>query len=135
MKVVFDTNVVASASFWRGTPFECLAAWAQGRCEAVVSPALLAEYYETIEELRLEYPRREPVEWVNALTEAAELIFPTERATGATPDPGDEMVLECALAAEADFLVSGDKKHLLALKQFQGIPIVSPAEFLRKITA
>ena len=135
MKVVFDTNVVASASFWRGTPFECLAAWAQGRCEAVVSPALLAEYYETIEELRLEYPRREPVEWVNALTEAAELIFPTERATGATPDPGDEMVLECALAAEADFIVSGDKKHLLALQQFQGIPIVSPAEFLLKITA
>jgi uncharacterized protein len=135
VKVVFDTNVVASASFRRGTPFECLAAWAQGRCEAAVSPALLAEYYETIEELRLEYPRREPVEWVNALTEAAELIFPTERATGATPDPGDEMVLECALAAEADFVVSGDKKHLLALQQFQGIPIVSPAEFLRKITA
>ena len=135
MKVVFDTNVVASASFWRGTPFECLAAWAQGRCEAVVSPALLAEYHETIEELRLEYPRREPVEWVNALTEAAELIFPTERATGATPDPGDEMVLECALAAEADFIVSGDKKHLLALRQFQGIPIVSPVEFLRKIKA
>ena len=49
MKVVFDTNVVASASFWRGPPFDCLAAWAQGRCEAVVSPALLAEYYETIE--------------------------------------------------------------------------------------
>ena len=63
MKVVFDTNVVASASFWRGPPFDCLAAWAQGRCEALVSPVLLAEYYETIEELRLEYPRREPVEW------------------------------------------------------------------------
>jgi putative PIN family toxin of toxin-antitoxin system len=135
VRIVFDTNVVASASFWRGTPFVCLAAWAQGRCEAVVSPALVAEYYETIEELRLEYPRREPVEWVNALTEAAELIFLTERATGATPDPGDEMVLECALAPEADFIVSGDKKHLFALRQFQGIPIVSPAEFLRKIKA
>jgi len=135
VKVVFDTNVVASASFWRGPPFDCLAAWAQGRCEAVVSPALLAEYYETIEELRLEYPRRKPVEWVDALTESAELIFPTERATGATPDPGDEMVLECALAAEADYIVSGDKKHLLALQQFQGISIVSPAEFLRRIKA
>ena len=133
--MVFDTNVVASASFWRGTPFDCLAAWTQGRCEAVVSPALLAEYHETIEELRLEYPRREPVEWVDALTESAELIFPTERATGATPDPGDEMVLECALAAEADYIVSGDKKHLLALQQFQGISIVSPADFLRRIKA
>ena len=135
MRVVFDTNVVASASFWRGTPFDCLAAWTQGRCEAVVSPALLAEYHETIEELRLDYPRRKPVEWVDALTESAELIFPTERVTGATPDPGDEMVLVCALAAEADYIVSGDKKHLLALQQFQGISIVSPADFLRRIKA
>ena len=133
MRVVFDTNVVASASFWRGTPFDCLAAWAQGRCEAVVSPALLAEYHEIIEELRLEYPRREPIEWVDTLTESAELIFPTERATGATPDPGDEMVLECALAAEADYIVSGDKKHLLSLREFHDIQIVSPSDFLRRL--
>jgi predicted nucleic acid-binding protein len=45
------------------------------------------------------------------------------------------MVLECALAAEADYIVSGDKKHLLALQQFQGISIVSPADFLRRIKA
>lgn len=133
MKVVFDTNVVASASFWRGAPFDCLTAWAQGRCEAVVSPALLAEYHEILEELRLDYPDRTPVEWVNALTEAATLVFPADRASGATADPDDEMILECALAAEADFIVSGDKKHLLALRQFRGIPIISPADFLRRL--
>jgi len=133
--VVFDTNVVASASFWRGAPFDCLAAWAQGRCEAVVSAALLAEYHETIEELRLDYPRRKCVEWVEALTESAKLVFPVERASGATVDPDDEMVLECALAAEADFIVSGDKKHLFTLRQFRGTPIVSPAEFLRRLPA
>jgi putative PIN family toxin of toxin-antitoxin system len=131
VKVVFDTNVVASASFWRGAPFDCLSAWAQGRCVVVVSSNLLAEYHETVEELRLDYPDRKRVEWMEALTKSAELVFPTDRATGATPDPDDEMILECALAAEADFIVSGDKKHLLALREFQGIPIVSPAEFLR----
>ena len=135
MKVVFDTNVVASASFWRGAPFDCLAAWAQGRYVAVVSSSLLAEYHETIEELRLDYPGRKCVGWVEALTESAELVFPVERAAGATPDPDDEMILECALAAEASFIVSGDKKHLLALRQFQNIPIVSPAEFLRRLGA
>ena len=135
MKVVFDTNVVASASFWRGAPFDCLAAWAQGRCVAVVSSNLLAEYHETIEELRLDYPSRKCVEWVAALTQSAELVFPTDRATGATPDPDDEMILECAVAAEADFIVTGDKKHLLPLRQFQGIPIVAPADFLRRLTA
>jgi putative PIN family toxin of toxin-antitoxin system len=135
VKVVFDTNVVASASFWRGAPFDCLAAWAQSRYEAVVSAALLAEHHETMDELRLDYPRRKCVEWVEALTESAKLVFPVERASGATLDPDNEMVLECALAVEADFIVSGDKKHLLALRQFRDIPIVSPAEFLRRLAA
>ena len=134
MRVVFDTNVVASGSFWRGKPFDCLVAWAQGQCEAVISPALLAEYHEIVEELRLEYPRRQPVEWADALGQSALLVFPTDRAAGATPDPDDEMVLECALAAEADFIVSGDKKHLLPLGEFRGIRIISPADFLRLVT-
>lgn len=131
MRVVFDTNVVASASFWRGKPFDCLTAWAQGKCEAIVSPALLAEYHETIEELSLRYTNRKPVEWADALAESALLVFPTDRATGATPDPDDEMILECALAGEADYIVTGDKKHLQALQEFQSIRIVSPADFLR----
>jgi uncharacterized protein len=133
VRAVFDTNVVASASFWRGAPFDCLAAWASGRCTAFVSPMLLAEYQETIEELRREYPERPFVPWADALAESAELVFPAERATGATPDPDDEMVLECALAGEAECIVSGDKRHLLPLGQFRGIYIVSPAEFLRRI--
>jgi len=133
VKVVFDTNVVASASFWRGAPFDCLAAWAQGRCVVVVSSGLLAEYHEIVDELRLDYPNRNCVEWVAALTESGELVFPVERAAGATPDPDDEMILECALAAEADFIVSGDKKHLLALREFQNIPIVNPVELLRRL--
>ena len=133
MKVIFDTNVVASASFWRGAPFDCLAAWAQGRCIAAVSSNLLAEYHETIEELRLDYPSRKCVEWVEALTESAELVFPTDRATGATPDPDDEMILECAVAAEADFIVTGDKKHLLPLREFQGVQIISAVEFMKRL--
>jgi putative PIN family toxin of toxin-antitoxin system len=135
MRVVFDTNVVASASFWRGTPFDCLAAWASGGCEAVVSPALLSEYHETIEELRLECPSLKFVPWADALAESATLVFPMEKASGATIDPDDEMILECALAAEADFIVTGDKKHLLSLRQFRDIPIVRPADFLRLLAA
>jgi putative PIN family toxin of toxin-antitoxin system len=132
VKVVFDTNVVVSASFWRGAPLDCLRAWAQERFEAVVSPALLAEYHEVVEELRAELPNRPCVAWVEALTDAATLVFPMERATGATPDPNDEMVLECALAAGADVIVSGDKKHLLSLREFRGILIVSPTDFLKR---
>jgi len=133
MKVVFDTNVVVSACFWRGAPFDSLTLWGQGVVMAAVSPPLLAEYAETLQELRLDYPDRECVDWVTALLDAAELVFPVDRATGATPDPFDEMVLECAIAAGADLIVSGDKKHILPLGSYRDIPIVNPAEFLRRV--
>ena len=89
--------MVASASFWRGKPFDCLAAWARGHGQAFVSPQLLAEYGDTIEELAARYPGKPRVAWVESLTASAELVFPTERARGATPDPGDEMLLERGL--------------------------------------
>ena len=133
MKVVFDTNVVASATFWRGAPFDCLVAWSRARFEAVVSPPLLAEYHETVEELRKEYRDHPSVGWAEALTDAATLVFPGERARRATPDPNDEMILECAIAAEAEAIVSGDKKHLLSLRKFRDIPILSPSDFLRSL--
>jgi len=109
VKVVFDTNVVASASFWRGAPFDCLRAWALGQCEAVASPPLLAEYHETILELKLEYPARSFVPWADLLSASAILVFPSDHAIGATADPDDKMILECAQAAEVGCIVSGDK--------------------------
>lgn len=133
MKVVFDTNVVVSACFWRGAPFECLATWGQRRCAAAISPPLQAEYEETFEELLIDYGERLHVNWVELLATSAAMVFPVERAVGATPDPFDEMVLECALAASADVIVSGDKKHLLVLGDFRGIPILSPGDFLRRL--
>jgi len=130
LKAVFDTNIVASASFWRGNPFDCLAAWAQGRVSAVVSPQTLSEYFETLEELQARYPGRQRVEWAEALAASAELVFPTDRARGAVKDPDDEIFLECALAGEATHIVSGDKQHLLPLLEWRGIKILTADSFL-----
>jgi putative PIN family toxin of toxin-antitoxin system len=132
MKVVFDTNIVASASFWRGKPFDCLSAWARGEISVFVSPQLLSEYFDTIEELAARYPDKRRVEWAEAITASADLVFPSDRARGETPDPFDEMVLECALAADADYIVSGDKKHLLPLREFRGVKIIT-ADALSKL--
>lgn len=46
----------------------------------------------------------------------------------------DNRILECALEAKADYIISGDTKHLQPLKKFQGIPILSPARFLATIS-
>lgn len=133
MKVVFDTNIVASACFWRGKPFDCLSAWVRGECLAVASPQILSEYFETVEELEARYPGRLRVAWPETLTESAELIFPLNRARGETKDPDDEMFLECAQAGKAQAIVSGDKRHLLALREWRGIKIISADEFLTRL--
>ena len=98
-----------------------------------MSPALLAEYHEPIEDLRLECPGQSFVAWADALAESATLVFPTDRAAGAAPDPDDEMILECALPGEADLVVTGDRKHPLPLRQIRDMAIVSPADFLRRV--
>ena len=61
--------------------------------------------------------------------EVGELVFPTLRLPGIASDPDDEMVVECAVGGRADFLVTGDKKHLLPLREVHGVQIVSVNEF------
>ncbi len=130
MKAVFDTNIVLSASYWQGKPCDCLIAWARGRCEAAVSPQIVSEYFEVAEEFSARYPARIRAAWIESLAETAELVFPLERVRHVLSDPDDEIFLECALAADASHIVSGDKKHLLPIKEWRGIKIVSAAEFL-----
>ncbi len=129
-RVVFDTNTVASASFWKGPPMECLRSWQRGEVEALVSPAILAEYADVTERLATKFPDRAAVRWAEALAASAELIFPVVRLRGITPDPDDEVFVECAVAGEADFLVTGDKRHLQILERVRDVRIVSPSEFL-----
>ena len=60
----------------------------------------------------------------------ARLVRPTERLTVVTANDDDNRVLECALAARAEFLVTGDAQHLLPLGSYLGTKIVTPSQFL-----
>lgn len=75
--------------------------------------------FDTIEELASCYIEKERTAWVEQLTASADLVFPAERARGPTSDPFDELVLECALAAGPDYLVSDNKKLLLPLREYR----------------
>ena len=132
MIVVFDTNIVASATYWRGNPARCLEAWAQRRFDLAVSHPILAEYEEVVARLALRYPSKPAVDWLAAIRQAGHLHFPAP-LSASTADPDDEMFVECAVAAKADYLVTGDKGHLLVLKEAGGIPIISATDFLRRL--
>ena len=130
MIVVLDTNIVASATYWRGKPAHCLEALVNGKYDLAISHPILSEYEEVVARLAMRYPLKQPIDWLSAIRQAGHLFLPVSLAAS-TVDPDDEMFIECAVAARADYLVTGDKGHLLALKQAGGIPIVPASEFLR----
>lgn len=102
-RVVLDTNVVVSACFWHGPSWQCLEAWASGRFIALVSPPMLTEYAEVFERLRQRYPDKPRVDWVSALRDDAELVFPAIRI----PDADARPVFRCGQAVRGPDLRAG----------------------------
>lgn len=131
MRVVLDTNVVVSGAMWRGNPAAILNAWADNRFEAVASPEILEEYEESLLLVgkkvgRLEFAER----WSLVLRERLQMVEP-ERKVELCRDPDDDKFLSCALAADAMYLVSGDK-DLGVLERIGTALIVTPGRFVRE---
>ena len=65
------------------------------------------------------------------ITELCAIVEPARKIDAIKEDPADNKILECAIEANADYIITYDKKHLLKLKKFEGVNIVSPADFLK----
>lgn len=128
MLVILDTNVWISALLFGGTPLLVVAQCRQPRFTVLASPALYQEFDRVLRETFYVSDVRRS-EYNDIVNQATVQVFPVERIDTLGHDP-DNRVLECAVAGRADVIISGDKKHLLSLKEFRGIQIVSPAEFL-----
>ena len=131
MRVVLDTNVVVSGAMWRGNPATILNAWADNHFEAVARPEILEEYEEALLVVgkkvgRLEFAER----WSLVLRERLQMVEPV-RKVELCRDPDDDKFLSCALAADAMFLVSGDK-DLGVLERIGTTLIVTPGQFVRE---
>ena len=132
-RLILDTNVIVSGLLFGGVPQKILKLAITGRVEVATSPDLLEELERV---LLYKFPQaRKAVRGSLEALQAITLLFiPSQRVDAAADDPDDNRVLECALAAKADLIVSGDK-HLLHLKQFRNIPLLSPQEFLHFYTS
>lgn len=134
LRVVFDTSVLFSAIGWSGKPSQCVQFARDGRIDGATCIPILDELAEKLQ-LKLGFTAQQIIETVGSLQLCLKPVTITGKMTGLCPDPKDDMVLECALSAAATHIVSSDKKHLLALKQFRGIEIIPPAELVRLVKA
>jgi putative PIN family toxin of toxin-antitoxin system len=129
---VFDTNILFSATGWRGNPFKCVERARAGEIQAVTCPELIEELAEKLEG-RLHFSAEQAAETLADYLGFLRVVRIPGVLDAVPRDPEDNMVLECAIEGQAQFIVSGDH-DLLVLKEFRGIQIVRASDFL-KVTA
>lgn len=139
MRIVLDTNVVLSALLWHGTPYRLLDAIRnRGEARLFTSPALLDELAEVLTRpsatKRLAIIGRTAGAVLADYVEAVEVVEPEEVPRVVPGDADDDHIIAAALAAGADWIVSGDA-DLLSLGSHQGIPILTAAQAVAQITA
>jgi putative PIN family toxin of toxin-antitoxin system len=134
MIVLLDTNVIISALLSpEGNPAKIVQLWEADEFELATSPILLQEIeraltYERVR-TRLKLSENELKTFLRKFRTSTVNVEPPATLDLIKKDPADNRVLECALAARAAYLVTGDE-HLLELKEYQGIVILPPAGFL-----
>ena len=132
MRVVLDTNVVMSAIFFGGVPFEVLSAWHNGEFELVVSEAVMAEYREIAARMKAKFPSIESEIWMRYIEDHATMVSAVPLATQVCEDADDDVFLACAIAASAKIVCSGDK-HLLACNGWNGVEVLTPRIFCNRL--
>jgi hypothetical protein len=139
-RIILDTNLFISAFISPdGKPAEILALCVHGEIDLLVSPAVLKEIT-----LVLGYPKivkllkKRGISQNDILEKLQKIIKVTIMVSGnlvinhTKSDPSDNIILACAIEGLADYIVSGDH-HLTDLTSFQGIPVVNPDMFLKKL--
>ena len=133
LTVVYDTNVVVSAALKPGSTPAALVALAMRKyVQLTLSPAILAEYAEVLKRPKFHLALEAVEAFLQDLERAAVIVHPSQQIAR-TPDDPDNRFLECAQAAKAAYLVTGNTKHF-PFPDFEGARIVSPAEFARILT-
>ena len=132
MRVVLDTNILVSALITKGTPPDQLyRAWLRNELELVTSAAQIDEVTDVLARPRLRryVDSDEAAQMIAAIHQHATVLseVPVARRS---PDPKDDPILAVAVAGDVALVVSGDRGHMLALGDVEGIPIRSAREAL-----
>lgn len=135
MRIVFDTNVWVSGALSReGPPARLVDRAVAGEFFVFASPAQYEELAEVMWRDRIAdlISRETRNDYLSRVGYVMIVVEPTETVDVIRRDPADNRVLECALEAEAESIVSGDS-HLLDRGDFRGISLLSPRDFLDRL--
>jgi putative PIN family toxin of toxin-antitoxin system len=131
VRVVFDTNIYVSAlAIPGGNAEEAYLEAVRGTFELFTSVAILTETARVLQ-IRFDWSEDNVREAIRDSSQTA-TVLRTRPTLHLLDDEPDNRILECAIAAPAEFVASGDR-HLLALKHHADIIMISLADFLTKL--
>ena len=132
MRIVADTNILVAALLFGGPPEQVFLAGLRGEIQLLPSLPLLKEFEKVLKEkfkLSIHLVR----EIIQEVMDVAEIVEVSSHIRAISYPDEDNRVLECAVDGKADFIVTGDTRHILPLKEYGGIKILSPSEFLKHL--
>lgn len=140
LRLVLDTNIVVAGLLWNGPPRR-LIEWAiEGQAIALFSsPVLIEELLHTLDypkfSKRIERFGTSSAALVAHYTALVSLVSPASVPRVVASDADDDHVIAAAVAARAELIVTGDRKHLLPIGIHQGIAIVTASEIVNRLDA
>ena len=133
-RVVFDASVWVSALVYPASVPDQAADRARTlQVQSVLSPPLVDQVRRALLGPRFGWSKAMVAEALARIQDMSLVVVPTVRLAVITAKESDNRVLECAVAGNADLVVTGDRKHLLPLGQYPGIRVVSPRDFLASL--
>jgi putative PIN family toxin of toxin-antitoxin system len=139
VRFVLDTNLLVSGVIATGLPRRLIDGAKAGEFELCTSEVLLAELLDVLSRSRfterLAQAGLTPQGIVDDLRRIAVVVSSTDVPRVVPTDPDDDHVIAAAVAGKADLIASGDKRDLLPLGSFQGIPIITAREAVERLDA
>ena len=131
IKVVIDTNVIISAILFGGIPAELMSLWKNGRIKPLASKEIIDEYIKVLTYPKLELTEAE-INYIlyNEILPYFDIVEIKDTPVIIKVDPSDDKFIHCAKTGKAKTIITGDQ-HLLNLKTYQKIKILTPTEFLK----
>ena len=129
MRVVLDTNVIVSGLNFPGNERLILELALRGRFQLCLSRFILDEVAGVLAR-KFDWSQQRSSQAIRALADAATIVEPPRLPELIEAGHADNRILECSVAASADYLVTGDRRHLLPLQHHQGATILNAPRFL-----
>lgn len=133
MRATFDTNVLISAVFWKGNESKIIGLAEKRKVTLVLSKEIIKEFEGILQKKFSKIiSEEETAKIVEKIISFCEIVEPGIKVFLVKEDPEDNKIIECAIAGNSDYIVSGDK-HLLKIGQVKTIKITTAKQFLETI--